>query len=130
MQSILDAQTETWASSRPNGAGKPMPQFVASAATPDSVAKNRQIPADAPPPSQRMTISGPSSSTDIPTTIEFPRSQRIESLEMTTEQLRGKFEENFAFRPGGGRIDWDRRDFATACVKSTGTTSEASSSAR
>jgi regulator of protease activity HflC (stomatin/prohibitin superfamily) len=34
--------------SRPNGAGKPMPQFVASAATPDSVVANLQIPADAP----------------------------------------------------------------------------------
>jgi regulator of protease activity HflC (stomatin/prohibitin superfamily) len=34
--------------SRPNGTGKPMPQFVASAATPDSVVANLQIPADAP----------------------------------------------------------------------------------
>ena len=33
--------------SRSNGAGKPMPQFIASAATPDSAAENLQTPADA-----------------------------------------------------------------------------------
>ncbi len=29
---------------------------------------------------------------------------------MTTQQLRAKIKEDFAFRPGGGAIDWDRRE--------------------
>jgi len=29
---------------------------------------------------------------------------------MSTQQLRGKIKEDFAFRPGGGAIDWDRRE--------------------
>src|SRR5271166_6816600 len=29
---------------------------------------------------------------------------------MTTLQLRGKIKKDFAFRPGGGAIDWDRRE--------------------